>query len=118
MRLQDVDRVEINLALVLLGQFVQGGNLPPKRRSGVAAEDENDGLIYPKRRQFDGHPGIECLDCEVGRFTAYIERAFARAGPHGFKGKEKVGRHGHFCHDMPEDFGWLTHGPVDIADKA
>ena len=48
MSLQDVDRVEINLTLVLLGQFVQGGNLPSKRRSGVAAEDENDGFTHPK----------------------------------------------------------------------
>ena len=95
MRLQDVDRVEINLALVLLGQFVQGGNLPPKRRSGVAAEDENDGLIYPKRRQFYGQPGIECLDVEVWRITAHFERAIARDGPHGLKGEEKVGRHRH-----------------------
>jgi hypothetical protein len=118
MSLQDVYRVEINLALVLVGQFVQGGNLPSKRRSGVAAEDENDGLIYPKRRQFYGHPGIECFDCEVGRFAAYIESALAGAGPHGLKGEEKVGRHGHFCHDMSEDFGWLAHGPVDVADEA
>ena len=49
MSLQDVDRVEINLALVLLGQFVQGGNLPPKRRSSVTAEDENNWFICPQR---------------------------------------------------------------------
>ena len=44
MRLKDVDGVERNLALVLLGQLVQGGNLPPKWRSRVAPEDQDDGL--------------------------------------------------------------------------
>jgi hypothetical protein len=73
MSLQDVDRVEINLALVLLGQFVQGGNLPPKRWSRIAAEDENDGLICPQRSQSHGHSGIEGHDGEVGCFAAYLE---------------------------------------------
>src|ERR1700678_2719091 len=118
MCLQDINRVKINIALVVLGQFVQGGTRPPKRRSSIAAKDENDGLIYPQRSQSYRHSGIECLDGEVGRFSAYLERAFARVGPHGLKGKEKVGRHRHFRHDMPEDFGWLAHGPVDIADEA
>jgi hypothetical protein len=45
---KDVDGVEINLALELLGQFVQGGNLPSKGRSSKAAEDENSRLIAPK----------------------------------------------------------------------
>jgi hypothetical protein len=50
MSLQDVDRVEVNFALVSLGQFVQGGNLPPKRRSSIATEDQNDRLLSPQRR--------------------------------------------------------------------
>ena len=49
MSLQDVDRVEVNLALVSLGQFVQGGNLPPKRRSRIATEDQNDRFLSPQR---------------------------------------------------------------------
>jgi len=42
MGLKDIDRVKIDLALVLLRKLVQGGNLPPKSRSHVAAEDEHD----------------------------------------------------------------------------
>jgi hypothetical protein len=48
MGLKDVDRVEIDLSLVLLRELVQGGNLPPERRSSVAAEDENDWPVLPK----------------------------------------------------------------------
>jgi hypothetical protein len=48
MGLKDVDRVEIDLSLVLLRKLVQGGNLPPERRSSVAAEDENDWPLLPK----------------------------------------------------------------------
>jgi hypothetical protein len=48
MGLQDVDRVEIDLSLVLLRELVQGGNLPPEGWSSVAAEDENDWPVLPK----------------------------------------------------------------------
>jgi hypothetical protein len=47
MSFENVDGVEVDLALVLLGQLVQGGNLPPKRRSGIAAENENDWPLRP-----------------------------------------------------------------------
>lgn len=51
MRLKNVNGVEVYLAVVLLGEFVQGGNLPPKWRSRVAPEDQHDRPICPKRRQ-------------------------------------------------------------------
>ena len=47
-RLEDIDGVEIDLALVLLGQLVQGGNLPPKWRSSIAAEDQYNCFVSPK----------------------------------------------------------------------
>jgi hypothetical protein len=53
MGFKDVDRVEIDLALVLLRKLIQGGNLPPKGRSRVAAEDEYDRFLLPQRRQFN-----------------------------------------------------------------
>jgi hypothetical protein len=45
--LEDIDRVEGDLIFILLGELVQGGNLPPKWRSGIAPEDEDDGLVSP-----------------------------------------------------------------------
>jgi len=47
MRLKNVDRVEADLAAVLRGEFVQGGNLPPKWRSGVTAEDQHHRPVSP-----------------------------------------------------------------------
>jgi hypothetical protein len=41
MRLGDVDDEEINSVFVLVVEFVEGGNLPPEGRSGVAAEDQD-----------------------------------------------------------------------------
>src|SRR4051794_8890163 len=48
MGFKDVNSVEIDLSLVLLRKLVQGGNLPPERRSSVAAEDKDDGPVFPK----------------------------------------------------------------------
>jgi len=43
-----VHGVERDAIAVLLVEFVEGGNLPPERRSGVAAEDQHYRLL---RRQ-------------------------------------------------------------------
>jgi len=48
MRFKDIDRIEIDLAFVLLRQLIHGGNLPPKGRSSVAAEDEDNGPFCPE----------------------------------------------------------------------
>ena len=47
MGFENVHGIEIYLALVLLRQFVQGGNLPPKWGSGIASEDQHHGLRSP-----------------------------------------------------------------------
>jgi hypothetical protein len=47
MSFKNINCVKVDLALVLLGQLVQGGNLPPKRRSRIAAENENDWPLRP-----------------------------------------------------------------------
>jgi hypothetical protein len=49
MRFRDVHDQESNLLPVLLGELVEGGNLPPERRSSVAAKDQHYGP--PLRRQ-------------------------------------------------------------------
>ncbi len=44
-RLNDVDDKERDPIAVLVVKLVQGGNLPPERRSGIAAKDEHDRLF-------------------------------------------------------------------------
>lgn len=48
MRLKNIDGVEADLVVVLLGELVQGGNLPPKRRSRIAAEHQDHRPVRPK----------------------------------------------------------------------
>jgi len=50
--LKNVDRVKVDFALVLLRQFVQGGNLPPERRSSIAAEDQHHRSFRPQGAEF------------------------------------------------------------------
>ena len=45
MRFGNVDNQESNPPVILLVEFIEGRNLPPERRSGVAAEYQNHGLL-------------------------------------------------------------------------
>ena len=51
MRLSDVHDQERNFVLVLIVKLVEGGNLPPEGRSGVAAKDHDYRLLLVKFRQ-------------------------------------------------------------------
>jgi hypothetical protein len=42
---EDVNRVKRNLLAVLLVEFVEGRNLPPEGRSGIAAKDQYHRLL-------------------------------------------------------------------------
>lgn len=117
MRFKDVHGIELDLVLILLGQLVQGGNLPPEGRSGIAPEDENDRLVRPKRCQLDRFFRLKRFDCEVGSCVANVHSSRARPCPHRLKGKQEVGRHGHPRHYLPERLRWLVHRPIHIRDK-
>ena len=45
MRLLDVDDVEGRQIVIRLVKLVERGNLPAEWRSGIAAEDEDDGTL-------------------------------------------------------------------------
>jgi len=80
-RLADVNDIERRVILVLLVEFVEGGNLPPERRSSVAAEDEYDGLLAAQEGQLKMALVVGALEREIGRGVANAECAFARAHP-------------------------------------
>ena len=48
-RFKNVYSVKVHFAFVLLRQIVQGGNLPPKGWSSIAAEDQHHGSSRPQR---------------------------------------------------------------------
>ena len=51
MRFINVNDIEGDMIAILLVEFVERGNLPAKRWSGVATENKHDGLLAAKRRQ-------------------------------------------------------------------
>jgi len=117
-RLENVDSVEIDLALVLLSQLVEGGNLPPEWWSSVAAKHQNDRPLRPQRAEVNRDGVVEVLDRERRRSIANLEMPSTRASPEGFKGYDEVSRHRHMRHDATENLRRLPHGPRDVADKA
>jgi len=42
---QNVHRQKLHPVVILIVELVEGGNLPPERRSGVGAEDQGDGPL-------------------------------------------------------------------------
>jgi len=47
----DVDHEKSHAVPILIVKLVEGGNLPPERRSGVAAENQDDGLLFVQGRK-------------------------------------------------------------------
>jgi hypothetical protein len=68
----DVYGQERNPALVLLVELVEGGNLPPKGRSSVAAKDEHHRLSRGERRQLDTPRLVELHQRKIWRGISYV----------------------------------------------
>jgi len=50
-RFGNVNHLEADAIAILLVKFIQGGNLPPERRSSVAAKYQHDGLLLIQYRK-------------------------------------------------------------------
>jgi hypothetical protein len=53
MRFENVDHEERDLAVVVVVELVEGGNLPPEGWSSVAAEDQDDRRVSRERGELD-----------------------------------------------------------------
>jgi hypothetical protein len=116
MRLIDVNDEESHVVSVLLVEPVERGNLPAKRRSSIAAEDEYDGLFAAKRREGDGTGVVEQWKREVGRLVADLQMAAAGLLPHGFEREEEKRHWANVFHDARKFVGGLVHGVVEEAE--
>jgi hypothetical protein len=81
MRFADIDDEEGHVLLILPVQLVQGGNLPPERRSGIASEHEHDRLLPAKRREADFGRAIDRRQREIGRQLSDARPALASDVP-------------------------------------
>jgi hypothetical protein len=50
----NVDQEELYLIFVFMIEIVKRGNLPPKRRSGIAAEHQYHRFFSSQRRELNG----------------------------------------------------------------
>ena len=116
-RLDDVDNQERDLLAVLVIEFVEGGNLPPEGRSGVAAEDKHDRLLRGERGELHVRRLIEFDQRKIGSGIAGLQSADAGMHPHGLERSHKEYRIGHVLHDTAEGLRRLMHRPPDQAHK-
>jgi hypothetical protein len=84
-RFEDIDRVEIDLALVLVGEFVEGGNLPPKWRSGIAPEHKHYGAFRPERTKVNGSRLVQVHHRQRGSDVTHFDMPMAGRTPKRFK---------------------------------
>ena len=118
MRLKDVDGVESDLVLVLIVKLVEGRNLPPEGRSGVAAKDEDNWLFAAKRTELHVGRFIEGGEREVGRHFAGLDGASACSRPQSFEGQTDEGDDGRPGHDASEALGRLVHCVIKEDDAS
>lgn len=114
MRLSDVDHEEADLLSILLVELVQGGNLPPERRSGVTAEDQHGWLSLREGRELNLRTFVEFGQSEIGCRVAYVQGTRAGAHPHCLEGKnEERNFSGQMRHGSAELLWWASHRTVN-----
>jgi len=116
-RLADVNDIERRAIFVLLVEFVEGGNLPPERRSSVAAEDKYDGLLAAQGRQLEMALVVGAFEREIGRGVADAERPFARVHPERLQRKHEERDVREVAHGAREEVRALAHGEVKRAGR-
>lgn len=115
MGLLDVDDVKGDAILMGVVKPVERGNLPAKRRSSVAAEDEDDGAFAPLIGESYFGAMVEGGEGEVPGGVVEVEAACAGVHPKGLEGQDHHGRQGHVRHDGSEALRGLAHGEVEAG---
>ena len=113
-RLGDVDHEERNLAPVLLIELVEGRNLPPEGRSGVAPKNQHHrAILCAESGKLYGRGLVDLHQREVRGGTAYLQRSRPGAHPECFKGKnQKRNRPRDFGHHSGKVFRRLPHHAI------
>jgi len=119
MRFGDVYHQKRDALLILLVQLVESGNLPPKWRSSVAAEDQHDGLALIQNRKPHLPSLVELKKRKIWRGVSQVEFTGTGMKPCSFKGEKKKWNWArHSLHHSTEGFWRLIHRPPDhTAEK-
>ena len=95
MRFEDVNGVEVHVRAVIGIQLIEGRNLPPEWRSGVAAEDQHYRLFFSESGEIQMRALVQTRQGEIRRNIANVHVAGAGARPHRFKRSNEEDRHRH-----------------------
>ena len=118
MRFANIYDVERGLILILLIKSVERGNLPAKRRSSVAAEDQHDGLRSAKTRQLNLRGAVRRFQRKVGGGIAHLQMTRSGVHPKRLEGQHHERGPRHFRHDGAERIGRLTHGERQSGNQS
>jgi hypothetical protein len=83
---QDVDHQEGDLAVVVVCELVESGNLPPEGRSSVAAKDKDDRFLGGESGELNAVALVELEQREVRSGIAGAEFAGAGVSPERLEG--------------------------------
>src|SRR5215831_1932054 len=98
MSLGDVHNQKTDLTQVLVVQLVEGGNLPPKGRSSITAENHHHRLTSVQLGKPNGSRFIQLGEGEVRSGIANLYRACAGASPKRFEGHNQKNLPRHVRH--------------------
>jgi hypothetical protein len=119
MRFGNVDDQERNFVAVLFIELVEGRNLPPERRSSVAAKYEYHWLLLGRqRRQLYLCAFVELHQGKIRRWIANLQSAGAGPHPQGLEWKHEkrywAGNSGHYPSEV---LGRLPHDCVQCSAR-
>ena len=119
MSLENIDDEKCNSIAVLIEKLVEGGNLPPKGRSSVTAEDKHHGLLRGERGKLHASGLVELHQREVRSGIAGTKFTGAGVRPKSFEGEsEEDRRTWHVRHDAGEGLRRLPHCPGGEGGEA
>jgi hypothetical protein len=114
----DVHHEESRLTLVLFIELVERGNLPAERRSGVAAENQNDRPVPAKRGKSNPRRPIGSGEAEVRRKVTHVQAPGTGDKPKLLEGNYHQKRFRQLRHYFSEDYRLAHHNeqPCQQAD--
>jgi hypothetical protein len=119
MGLGDVDNQESHAVLVLLVKFVEGRNLPPERRSRIAAENQHNGLLLIQGGELNLFGFVDLKQGEIWRGITDLQSSGAGVKPGRLEWEQEKGnRPGQSFHYPAEGFRGLIHSPPNNASES
>jgi hypothetical protein len=77
-RLLYINQEKLRPVPILLIKFVEGGNLPAKRRSGVAAKNQYNGLTAPETGKLNCRSFVICFKGKIRRIITWLQVTSSR----------------------------------------